>query len=304
MIDRDRVREALTGPLTSISTPFNRDGSVDYDSLRRALDFNIEAGSKTMLLTAGDSHYIVMSDEEITDVSKAVVEHTAGRAMVVTADRYYHTRQAVEFAKYAAAIGSDVHMVLPPDWAASCTAETLCDHYAAIAEHIPVMIVTGVFIPRGEEFGLKTLEKVLNRVENVVAIKDDMQGRFARRMTLLLHEHWAVFSGGEKQNHLNLHPYGCHGYMSTFLTFKPEIAHNYWRAIEADDIPTASSIIHDFDLPFFDLLKETTGGFDAAIHGVLEIYGICRRWRPPPYYSLSDADMEALEDGIRGLGLL
>ena len=156
MIDRDRVREALTGPLTSIATPFNRDGTVDHDGLRRTLDFNIEAGSKTMLLTAGDSHYIVMSDEEIAEVSKTVVDHTAGRAMVVTADRYFHTRQAVDFAKYAAEIGSDVHMVLPPDWAASCTSETLCDHYAAIAEHTPVMIVTGVFIPRGEEFGLKT----------------------------------------------------------------------------------------------------------------------------------------------------
>lgn len=304
MIDRDRVREALTGPLTSIATPFNRDGTVDHDGLRRTLDFNIEAGSKTMLLTAGDSHYIVMSDEEIAEVSKTVVDHTAGRAMVVTADRYFHTRQAVDFAKYAAEIGSDVHMVLPPDWAASCTSETLCDHYAAIAEHTPVMIVTGVFIPRGEEFGLKTLEMVLNRVENVVAIKDDMLGTFARRMTSLLHEHWAVFSGGQKQNHLDLHQYGCHGYMSTFLAFKPEIAHDYWRAIQANDIAAASSIIDDVDLPFFELLKQTTGGFDAAIHGVLEIYSICERWRPPPYYSLSDGEMEELKDGLRGLGLL
>ncbi len=303
MIDRDRVREALTGPLTSITTPFNRDGTVDYDSLRRLLDFNIEAGSKTMLLTAGDSHYIAMSDEEITEVSKATVEHTAGRAMVVTADRYYHTRQAVEFARYAADIGADVHMVLPPDWGASCAPETVCDHYAEIAEQIPVMIVTGFFIPRGEEFGLRTLKMVLDRVDNVVAIKDDMHGKFARRMTLMLHEHWAVFSGGEKQNHLDLHPYGCHGYMSTFLSFKPQIAHDYWRAVQSNDMPSATSIIRNLDLPLFELLGTTTGGFDAAIHGLLELYGICQRWRPPPYYSLSDADMEELDDGLRGLGL-
>ena len=121
MIDRDRVREALTGPMTSISTPFNKDGTVDHDGLRRTLDFNIEAGSKTMLLTAGDSNFIAMSDAEIAEVSKTVVDHTAERAMVVTADRHFHTRQAVGFAKYAAEIGSDVHMVLPPDWASSCT---------------------------------------------------------------------------------------------------------------------------------------------------------------------------------------
>jgi hypothetical protein len=90
------------------------------------------------------------------------------------------------------------------------------------------MLVTNVFIPRGEAFGLQTLELVFDTVENVVAIKDDMLGPFARKMTLLVRDQWAVFSGGQKQNHLDLHPYGCRGFMSTFLSFKPDITHNYW----------------------------------------------------------------------------
>ena len=57
MIDRDRVREALTGPIASVHTPFNEDGSIDFDGLRRSIDFDIAAGSRTVLLTAGDSHY-------------------------------------------------------------------------------------------------------------------------------------------------------------------------------------------------------------------------------------------------------
>ncbi len=304
MIDRARVREALTGPMTSISTPFKKDGAVDHDSLRRTLDFNIEAGSKTMLLTAGDSNFIAMSDAEIAEVSKTVVDHTAGRAMVVTADRHFHTRQAVEFAKYAAEIGSDVHMVLPPDWASSCTSETLRDHYAAVAEHIPVMLVTGVFIPRGEEFGLETIRMVRDTVENVVAIKDDMHGRFVRKMALLVHDQWAVFAAGSKQDHLLLHPYGCDGYMSTMMMFKPEIPHAYWCAIEANDTAAATAIIQDYDVPFYDLILSSPGSFDAAIHGVLEIFGICQRWRPPPYYNLSDEEMEKLRDELQGIGLL
>jgi 4-hydroxy-tetrahydrodipicolinate synthase len=304
MIDRDRVREALTGPISSIRTPFKKDGTVDFDGLRNTLDFNIEAGSKTMLLTAGDSHFIAMSDQDIADVSRVVVEHTAGRAMVVTGDRHYNTRQAVEFAKYAAEIGSDVHMVLPPDWAASCTRETLCEHYAQVAECMPVMLVTSVFSARGEDFGLRTLEMVKELVENVVAIKDDMLGPFARKMTLFVRDQWAVFSGGQKQNHLDLHPYGCDGFMSTFITFKPEITHRYWAAIQTNNVRDAATVIRDYDHPFFDLLKKSTGGFDAALHGVLEIFGICQRWRPPPYYSLSDEEIEKLEDALRGMMVL
>jgi dihydrodipicolinate synthase/N-acetylneuraminate lyase len=257
-----------------------------------------------MLLTAGDSHYISLSDDDIAAVSRVVVEHTAGRAMVVTADRHYATRQAVDFAKYVAEIGSDVHMVLPPDWATSCTADTLCDHYSEVARHVPVMIVTGVFSTRGEAFGLETLGRVKEKVENIVAIKDDVLGPFARKMTLLVSDQWAVFSGGQKQNHLDLHPYGCDGFMSTFITFKPEITHRYWSAIQENDLRKASAVIGEYDHPFFDLLRESTGGFDAALHGVLEIFRVCERWRPPPYYSLGDAEMEKLKDDLRSMKVL
>lgn len=304
MIDRARVRECLTGPIASINTPFKKDGSLDFDGLRNAIDFNIEAGSKTVLLTAGDSHYIALEESEIAEVARVAVEHTAGRAMVVAAERYFNTRQVVEFARYVAELGADVLMVMPPDWGASMTVETLVDHYAAVAEIMPIMIVTNVFIPRGEKFGLDALKLALGRVDNIVAIKDDMLGTFARRMCLLSHDRWAVFSGGLKQNHLDVHPYGCDGYMSTFLKFKPEVAHQYWRAIEANDLHAAASVIHANDNPFMDLIFALPGGFDAGIHGVLELFGICERWRRPPYYSLSDKDMEQLAGGLRGIGVL
>ena len=304
MIDRDKVKEALTVPITSIRTPFTQESEVDHEGLRSTLDFNIEAGSKTMLMTAGDSHYISMSDAEIAEVSRTVVEHVGGRAMVVTADRFFNTRQAVEFARYCREIGSDVHMVLPPDWAGSCTVETLCEHYAAVAEEMPVVVVTGVFSARGEAFGLDVLERVRDTVPNVVAIKDDVLGPFARKMTLLVRDSWAVFSGGQKQNHLDLHPYGCHGFMSTFMSFKPDVTHRYWDAIQRGDLSEASTVIRDFDHPFFDLLKRSAGGFDAALHGVFELFGIYGRWRPAPYYNLSDEEMEKLKSDLGELGIL
>ena len=86
------------------------------------IDFDIQVGgAKSIVLTVGDSHLIAMSDQEIADVTKATTEHVNGRALVVAADRYYDTKQAVSFAKFAGGVGVDVVMVLPPDWAASGT---------------------------------------------------------------------------------------------------------------------------------------------------------------------------------------
>lgn len=304
MIDRAWVRHSLTGPVSSIRTPFHRDGAVDCDGLRRAIDFNIAAGSKTMLLTAGDSHYFALSDDEIAEVTRVTVEHTARRAMVVAADRHYNTRQALAFADYCRGIGVDVLMLMPPDWAASCTPDTLAAHYAAVAERIPVMLVTNVYIPRGEAFGLETVERTLAAVPGVVAVKDDMLGPFARRMALRVHDHWAVLSGGQKQNHLDLHPYGCDGYLSTFVTFRPEIARRYWAAIQTNDVKGAADVIRQFDMPFFKAVTAVRGGFDAGIHGVLELAGICSRWRRPPYRSLTDEELAQLATTLRAGGIL
>lgn len=304
MLDREELRQSMTGSVSSVRTPFRRDGAIDFDGLRRAIDFNIAAGSRTMLLTAGDSHYFALSDDEIAEVTRVTVEHTARRALVVAADRHFNTGQALAFADYCREIGADMLMLMPPDWAASCTPETLAAHYAIVSEKIPVMLVTNIFIPRGEAFGLAVVEHTLETAPGVVAIKDDMLGTFARKMALRVHDRWAVISGGQKQNHLDLHPYGCDGYLSTFITFKPDVARRYWEAITRNDITAAVALIRDFDLPFFKIIQRQPGGFDAGIHGVLELSGICERWRRPPYYSLSDPQMEKLETDLKTQGIL
>ena len=195
-------------------------------------------------------------------------------------------------------------MVSPPDWGASCTPRSFVEHYAAVAEHIPVMVVTWVFIHRGMKFALETLNILVNEVDNIVAVKDDFCGEFGRRMSLLVYDRWAVFSGGLQQNHMDIFPYGCDGYLSTFITFKPEVAHNYWKAIEAQDLGKARAVIKDYEMPFFDFLSTLPGGTDAGVHGVTEVFGLCKRWRRKPYYSLNDEEMEKLEDFLKRLSVL
>ncbi len=303
MKSREEIREALTCPIASVPTLFLRDGSIDFDGVRNYIDFTIAGGTKTILITYGDSLYSLLSDREIAEMTRVVVEHTASRALVVAADGIWATPQEIEFAEYAQDVGADVLMVLPPDWAVSCTAETFVEHYAAIAQHIPVMVVTNVFARR-QALGLQVLETLRDEVEGIVAIKDDVGGDFVRKMCLLVHDHWAVFAGGQKQNHLDIVPYGCDGYLSTFIQFKPSVAQEYWTATQTGDWGRARDIISTYDMPYFDFVIGLPGGFDAGIHGVLELFGIAQRWRRKPYYTLNDEDMDRLADFFRQKSLL
>ncbi len=302
MINLDSVRKALTGPVTSISVPFNQDGSIDYASLRRCLDFYIANGSKAMILTHGDSLYSLLSDQEVADVTKVVVEHTAHRALVVAADRQWGTPQEVEFGKFCQDVGADMLMVLPPNWGKSCTPASLVNHYGAVAKHIPVMMVTNLFRDYPLAQSLNVIKMVRDQVPGVIAVKDDLAGEFARKMAVLVHDKWAVISAGHKGNFLDLLTYGCDGYFSTFSRFNPTIGHKFWAAIQAQDWNQVQETIRNHDMPFFEIIKAQTGGYDAAIHAALELAGLAQRWRRKPYYSLNDEEMEALGEVFKSKG--
>jgi dihydrodipicolinate synthase/N-acetylneuraminate lyase len=294
-VSREEVRAALTGPVTSVKIPFLRDGSIDFTGLRTYIEFVLGAGSRSLILTYGDSLYSVLSDREVEEVTRSVIESAAGRALIVAADRMWATPQAVQFATYAREAGAHLVMTLPPTWANSPTPRDFVEHYAAVAEEMPVMIVTAALATYPMSQRLEVIERTRDEVDGVLAIKDDVTGSFARRMSVLVYERWAVISGGLKENHLSHLPYGCDGYFSTFMNFRPEVAHAYWRAVQGHDWAAVRRIIGEIEMPWFDLITGLPGGFDAGIHGTLELFGICGRWRRMPYHTLSDAEMEPLK---------
>lgn len=297
----DYHRQSLTGPISSISTPFTQDGTIDEAALRACVDFAVtEANSGTILLTYGDSLYSVLTDREVADVTRIVVEQTAGRRMVVAAGCWW-TGEAVRFAEYCRSLKVDMFMPLPPNWAGSCTEPTLVEHFERIARVMPVMLVTaigpGVSVPLG---AVRTL---MQRDTGIVAIKDDICGAYGRRLASLNAGRWAFLSGGRKENHLDQLPYGPDSYLSLYMRFKPAVAHRYWDAIKTRDLPAAVAIINKYDIPFMDFCAAHGLHFDAVVHGAMELAGVAGRWRRLPYGSLDDEKMEKLRGFFAGVGL-
>ena len=298
-MDTTPYKKALTGPCASIRTPFGKDGSIDYEALHKQIDFVIDAGASTVILTYGDSLFSLLTDDEIARLTKKCVEYVNKRVMLVAATGYWWTGKTRDFAAYSVEVGADMLMVLPPDWANSCTVETLVQHYAAAGEHIPVMVVTNYLIRRPQTFALEVIKSLYERVPQVVALKDDVTGTLVRKICLMTHERWALIAGGLKENHINMLPYGVDGYFSMHITFYPDIARKYWNAIKNGRMNDAIAIVRDYDMPLIDLLRSLEGGFDAGIHGVLEILGLGKRYRRAPYHTLTDVQMEKLEDFLK-----
>lgn len=289
----EEVRAQLTGPIPSIRTPFTPDGDVDFAALDDLVDRCIDGGAAVLMLTAGDSHFLCLSDEEILEVTRATCRRARGRAQVIAADRSHSTARAVEFAGLARDAGAFCLMAMPPDWGGSTTPASLATHYAELARVLPVMIVTNIFIPRGEAFGLEAVGRALDASADVVSVKNDVGGGFARRLSLDYGDRAAILAGGQKVNHLEMLPFGGgQGYLSTFASLVPEVAARYWAAVSDGDLPLARRICATIDVPFFETVLGLPGGFDAGMHAALEAAGVGTRHRRPPYHTLDAAQAE------------
>lgn len=293
-VDRAGARELLSGPIPSIRTPFLENGDVDESGLRNVVEHYIAVGSKVLMLTAGDSHFLCLSDDEIARVTRIVIEAARGRVPVMAADRSHATGRAIAFAEFARSVGAEMVMVMPPDWAQSCTAATYAEHVVSVSRVMPVVLVTNVFIGRPIPFGLDAIGRAIDQSAQIVGIKDDVCGEFAQRMCMKYNGAVPIYAGGRKQNHLSMHAFGVDGYLSTLMVFKPDVARRYWGAIQAGDLGAARRIIMEIDQPFFDLIATCNGGFDAGMHAAMEVAGLCGRFRRSPYANATDDNVEAV----------
>ena len=296
--------------MPSIRTPFKRDGEVDFDGVRSQVDFAIDGGARTLMLTGGDSFHMLLTDREVAELARVVIEHNSGRAKVIAADKMWATPKAVAYAEYCRDLGADLLMLMPPDWAASTTVDSIVEHFNAVGRYLPTMFITafftqsGVFAGRPGSFQIDVIRNLYERAPNLIAVKDDLLGPLGTQLCVMTHDRWGIVSGGLMSNHMSQVPYGVDGYLCLFMSFKTEIAWRYFRAVKEKDLDTAWAVIREIELPLMDFIATFLGGRPSVVHGIMELFDICPRWVRPPFHTLTDAQMDELADGLRRLKLL
>ena len=300
---RQRVRAALSGPVCSIPTPFLPNDEIDYDAIAKMIDFQVDNGFGMIFLTPGNSQYNVLTDAEMLALGKFCVEYTRKRALVCVTEFGHTTRRMKELATALAAAGADLFLPFPAAWADSVPPENLAAYYLECAAIIPLLLIypTAAATPAT---AIGVMDSVLKQTDRVMAVKDDCCNAFSRRMAMQFGDRLAIFAGGQKQNFLNILPYGATGYLSTLGMFRPDIARAFYAATQRQDALEVRRIIRDYDIPYFDLLVKQPGGFDAGIHATMELFGFGKRHRRAPYGNLDDAQLETFRQGLQDLKLL
>ena len=95
-------------------TIFTERGELDLDGQRRCLDFMIDAGSNGICIHANYSEQFALGDEERELITKATLEHVAGRVPVIVTPSPFSARVCAQRNRRAQAMGAAMVMVMPP----------------------------------------------------------------------------------------------------------------------------------------------------------------------------------------------
>ena len=296
MIDEGRITELrgrLKGPVNSLYTTFTRDGDLDWLGIRQIIENGIESGSEISLLTFGDSQLDFLTDQEVAELTKVLVEQSRGRALTVAATKRWSTRTALEYAEFCRGLGVDLMMMLPSDHAFS--AEGRIGWYKAAAEIIPVMIVGWPAWP------------ILDGVKDeprICAFKQDGTMNYAIDTLVRYVDQFAFMTGGTYKRHLVERPYGASSYFCWGSGFAPHVARAYREAIDSGNLAECARIVREIEAPFFGMLDTYPEMIQDVMRGALELNGVAQRYLRAPRRSLTDAEIEELRDILQPLGLI
>ena len=162
----------FTGAGVAIVTPMNEDGSVNYESFRKLIEFQIENGTDAIIVCGTTGEASTLSHEEHLDVIKYCVEVVNHRIPVVAGTGSNSTETAIYLSTEAEKYGVDGLLLVSPYYN-KATQNGLYQHFKKTAEavNIPV-ILYNVPSRTGCNILPETVVRLCKDVKNIVAIKE------------------------------------------------------------------------------------------------------------------------------------
>lgn len=166
------VRNIFKGLGIALVTPFNEDGSVDYDSLKRLVEYQLSNGADFFCILATTGETPCLTADEKEKIKTLVVELVNGRVPILMGCGGYNTAAVVEELKTGNFKGIDGILSICPYYNKP-SQEGLYQHFKAIsaATELPIVLYN---VPgrTGINMTAATTVRLAKDCKNIVAIKE------------------------------------------------------------------------------------------------------------------------------------
>ena len=184
--------------LTAMVTPFNADGSINYEAGADFADWLLANGSDGLVVEGSTGEAATMDMDEKIKFMQTIVARVNGRAKIVAGAGTNCTASTIELVKKMEACGVDGVLVVGPYYNKP-TQEGYYQHFAAVAKatKLPI-IVYNVPGRTGGNIAPETVARLAADFSNIVAIKE-AAGNVAQTAELyrVLPENFSIYSGDD-----------------------------------------------------------------------------------------------------------
>lgn len=235
----------IEGIVPILLTPFRRDLSIDYASLRREVDATLATGVHGIGIAIG-SEIFKLTPEERCQMLRAVTDQVEGRVPVVINTSAPGTAPAVQLAQEAAKAGADRLMIWPPDFYA-LGPDAVIEHLSRIAEAagLPIVLQDVPQAPISPALAFLIAQAV--PLVDTIKVETNPTVAQAGAMVQAVDGKLTVLGGAGGGTLVEEYRRGARGTMP-FASQAAEFT-AVWTALEAGDEGTAAGIIEAQILP-------------------------------------------------------
>ena len=263
----------LRGTGTALVTPFHKDGSIDYESMKRLIDHQLDGNIEMLVPLGSTGENPTIARDERLRIVRSIVEYVDHRAIVIAGTGSNDTRTAIEYTREALEVGADAALVVTPYYNKP-TPNGLFEHFRAVADVGLPMLLYNVPGRTGLNMNAETTLKCAE-ITNIVAIKE-ASGDFTQCMEIIRNAPSGFnLLSGEDNLTLPLISLGAQGVVSVTSNAMPrEFSRMVQFALEGHFEEARAVHYELFDLMKVNFIESNPGPIKAALAmmGIVQEY--------------------------------
>ncbi|ARS34757.1 4-hydroxy-tetrahydrodipicolinate synthase [Pontibacter actiniarum] len=265
------IREKLRGTGVALVTPFTKELAVDYDALRKLLDFVLDGGVDYLVINGTTAESATTTAAEKTEILKTVKEHVNGRVPLVYGLGGNNTQQVLELFGTTDLNGITAILSVSPYYNKP-SQQGIYQHFLQVANASPVpVILYNVPGRTGSNMAGDTTVKLAAH-DNIIGIKE-ASGNLEQCMYIAKHkpEGFMLVSGDDLQT-IPMTTFGAEGVISVLANAFPGKFNDMVHLALDGKYKEASELLLSF-VDMNPLMYEE--GNPVGVKAVLERFGVC-----------------------------
>ncbi|MEU1726017.1 4-hydroxy-tetrahydrodipicolinate synthase [Nonomuraea sp. NPDC005692] len=262
----------IRGSIAPVVTPFAADGSLDLDSLRSLVRWQLDQGSHGVSTGGSTGEPGAQSVEERVAAMAVVAEETADRVPFLPGTGSAKLDETLRLTAEAERLGADAALVITPYYARP-TQEALYRWYATVAAEFPALPIVIYNVPSrtAVDIAPATVARLRRDHDNIVGIKETTKDfeHFSHVLNLCGRD-FLMWSGIELLC-LPLLAIGGVGFVSAAANLAPKTVARMYETYTSGDHATALELHYSLH-PLVELLFVETN--PAPAKWVLEQRGL------------------------------